>query len=225
MYYFNPFIIVVLVFVVTAGEEPLAHDFSEPQNTTDQAWPIPYRSGTLFTVWGKSYCPNTLGTWRVYNGIAAKSEWNKRGGGIDYQCLTNRPQYLVVKPGVQEARSFIAATEYEDWAGTYSSQSFRGQTVRCAVCLATVRSVTLMIPGRIGCPYGWTREYFGYLTAERTGHPSQSTYVCLHKDLKVIPKVNAFGSTMMHVEAKCNGAKHCPPYKPGLELTCVVCTK
>ena len=114
----------------------------------------------------------------------------------------------------------MVGLQYEDYDG-----KFKGNNVNCAVCLASSRSLTLMIPARIECPSGWTREYYGYLVAERRGHPSKSNFACLHKDLKAIYMANIHGPTMMHVEAECKGARHCPPYEQGKELACVVCTK
>ena len=185
----------------------------------------PSLGGTIFTVWGKSECPSTPGTDLVYDGIAGKSEHNGNGGGVDYQCLSKEPQYLTVYPGIQNARSFMNGVQFEDWEGTYTGGDLKAAGVYCAVCFTQSRSVSIMIPGRYQCPSNWTTEYYGYLSAERHIHNSQSTYICVDKDLKIIKQANIHGATTMFVETKCHGAHHCPPYEEGKELTCAVCTK
>ena len=34
-----------------------------------------------------------------------------------------------------------------------------------------------MVPGRLTCPGGWTKEYSGYLMAQRYIHKGRTTYV------------------------------------------------
>ena len=81
-----------------------------------------------------------------------------------------------------------------------------------------------MIPARTSCPSSWTREYYGYLMAERYNH-SQSTYECMDKNPESVPgsEGNIGGALFYHVEATCDGLP-CPPYVAGREVTCAVCT-
>lgn len=179
--------------------------------------------GTSYTIWGKSACPTGIET--IYSGLAAKTAHHDTGGGIDYQCLSKSPQYLTVKSGKNQPRSYITGVEYEDWeSGPLGKVHYLG--VPCAVCYTSVRSVTIMIPGQYTCPESFTREYYGYLVAERHSHTNPSTHVCVDKGMEAVPGTiaNTQSGIMMHIEATCP-AHLCPPYKKGEELTCAVCTR
>ena len=85
-----------------------------------------------------------------------------------------------------------------------------------------------MIPAKLTCPTGWTREYPGYLMTE-SWNQSVATYECVFGPESIgetVPKSEADtdGGTFYHVEANCNGMP-CPPYNPQKELSCVVCTR
>ena len=84
-----------------------------------------------------------------------------------------------------------------------------------------------MIPGKYTCPQNWTREYYGWLMAERS-HPShhRSTFECVDAAPEAVPSggANYNGAYFYHVEPRC-GSLPCPPYVPEKEMTCVVCTR
>ena len=63
--------------------------------------PGPVSGGATYTRWGRTSCPNITGTSLVYSGRAGKSWYNQRGGGGNYQCLPNNPEYGQYTPGVQ----------------------------------------------------------------------------------------------------------------------------
>ena len=212
------YILSFLIFLVAAAGE-------SKEKEASQQW-CNGKTGTVFTVWGRSDCPKTPGTELVYAGIAAKSEWTVKGGGIDYQCLSRQPQSLTLKPGIQQPRSYITAVEFEDWEGGPLSRFNLGD-ITCAVCFTSSRSTTLMIPGRVQCPAGWTVEYSGYLVAERWFHTNPSNHICLNKNMAIIGiKKNTHGGIAVHVEVKCyHNKNYCPPYTNGNEVTCAVCTR
>ena len=85
----------------------------------------------------------------------------------------------------------------------------------------------MMIPAKLTCPSGWTKEYDGYLMAEHHTHHT-STFVCVDHDAEAVPGTEANASpnvgTVHHVEAVC-ASLPCNRYDPEKELTCVVCTK
>ena len=82
---------------------------------------------------------------------AAGTFYAKLGGGSNYLCLPDVPQYtLRYTPGSQ-SYSEIHGTEYEHpIAGTHE------HNVPCAVCSASTCVAVLMIPARTSCPTGWT---------------------------------------------------------------------
>ena len=184
--------------------------------------PGPRSGGVTYVRWGKSSCPSVTGTELVYAGRAAGTFYNKPGGGSNYLCLPDVPEYtLRYTPGSQ-SYSEIHGAEYEGpIAGTYE------HNVPCAVCSASTRVGVLMIPARTSCPTGWTREYYGYLmsTHQQNNH-YRTSFECVDKDQDSVPgsQANTNGAVFYHVEANCNGIP-CPPYNNYKELNCVVCTK
>ena len=129
--------------------------------------PGPVSGGATYIRWGRTSCPSITGTSLLYNGRAAKSFFTQKGGGGNYQCLPNNPEYGGSTPGVQ-GYSPIYGVEYmyELPNGSPFSDSLHENNVPCAVCHVSTRSAVLMIPAWRHCPSGWTVEYTGYLMSE-----------------------------------------------------------
>ena len=126
----------------------------------------PSTCGVVYTRWGRTTCPNTYGTQLLYAGRAAGSHYTDRGGGANYLCLPEQPQYSNYTPGVQTGRAYLYGTEYQaggPWAGDTGPLSLGDHNVPCAVCYSSTRAAVVMIPAQYTCPSSWTREYFGYL--------------------------------------------------------------
>ena len=185
--------------------------------------PGPVSGGATYTRWGRTSCPNTAGTSLVYSGRAGKSFYTQSGGGGNYQCLPNNPQYGAYAPGVQNLAP-IYGVELELNTGS-PLPALHEHNVPCAVCHVSTRAAVLMIPAWRNCPSQWTLEYTGYLMTEHHTH-SKATYECVDKDAESVPgsHANTNGGLFYHVEASCNGLP-CPPYDAQKELTCAVCTK
>ena len=97
---------------------------SGPQGQTGQKGeqgvagpPGPRNGGVVYTRWGKISCPNTTGTELVYAGRAGGSHQFSSGGGANYLCMPNDPDYLRHQSGVQ-GWSYVYGAEY------YHSQLF-----------------------------------------------------------------------------------------------------
>ena len=185
--------------------------------------PGPVSGGATYTRWGRTSCPNRTGTSLVYSGRAGKSWFDQRGGGGNYQCLPNNPEYGHYIAGVQDY-SPIFGVEYETYTGGPLSRR-HDHNVPCAVCHVSTRAAVLMIPAWRHCPSQWTLEYTGYLMTEYKNH-NTATYECVDKDAESVPGsgANTNGGLFYRVEASCNGLP-CPPYVAEKELTCAVCTK
>ena len=184
--------------------------------------------GLTYIRWGRTTCPETIGTELVYKGRAAGSHYTQTGGGSNYQCMTESPQNFDFGPGTSQA-SFIYGAEYETFANVPSSSlDLHDHDVPCAVCYVAPRETVLMIPGTYICPPSWTREYYGYLMTERShpGHKGRTTFECVDAAPEVVPggDANLDGAIFYHVEPRC-GSLPCPPYDPQKEVTCVVCTR
>lgn len=82
-----------------------------------------------------------------------------------------------------------------------------------------------MIPGRETCPYGWEKEYSGYIMAGSHGDSHTSNFICVDEQPQVIPgtQANDKGAFLFIVEPQCTSLV-CEPYVTGRELRCVVCT-
>ena len=186
--------------------------------------PGPVSGGATYTrCMGRTSCPDITGTSLVYSGRAGKSYYYHKGGGVNYQCLPNNPEYGQYAPGVQNYAP-IYGVEYQTHGNT-PLQPLLNHNVPCAVCHVSTRAAVLMIPAWRHCPSQWTLEYTGYLMTEHYTF-SKATYECVDKDAVSVPgsHANTNGGLFYHVEANCNGLA-CPPYDPQKELMCAVCTK
>ena len=179
--------------------------------------------GVIYVRWGKSSCPSVAGTELVYTGRAAGTFYNKLGGGSNYLCMPDVPQYTLNYTAGSQKYSEIHGAEYQ-----HPVTGSNNHNVPCAVCSASTRVAVLMIPARTSCPTGWTTEYYGYLMS--TGHfyadHVRTTFECVDKDQDSLlgSQGVTHGALFYHVEANCNGIP-CPPYNNYKELNCVVCTK
>ena len=182
----------------------------------------------VYTRWRRTTCPNTYGTQLLYAGRAAGSHYTDRGGGANYLCLPEQPQYSNYTPGVQSGRAYLYGTEYQ--AGGPHQQdngplSLGDHNVPCAVCYSSTRAAIVMIPAQYTCPSSWTREYYEYLMGDWYGY-RRTTFECVNQSPQSVPGsiADTNGALFYHVEVKCNGIP-CPPYDTQKEVTCVVCTK
>ena len=178
--------------------------------------------GAVYTIWGSENCPSASGTKMVYSGMAGKTFYNQKGGGVDFQCLPAEPQfYDDYRPGVQ-GYAYMYGVEYE--APVKGSHN---HNMPCAVCYTLARSMKLMIPALKDCPNGWTKEYAGFLMSGYHDHIGSTTFVCVDYIQESLPgsSDNSDGGLVYHVEPICNlPGFPCPPYDAQKELTCVVCT-
>ena len=198
--------------------EPGVRGAPGPQGAVGPAGPR--SGGVTYTRWGKSSCPDIVGTELIYVGRAGASDITHKGGGANYLCMPLDPEYtLHHQPGVG-GHSYIDGSEYQN-----PLQGSHDHNVPCAVCYASTRETVLMIPAKVSCPSSWTREYYGYIMSAHINH-YRSTFECVDEDQESVdgsgpPTVTA---RFFHVEASCDGM-NCPPYDPQKELNCVVCTK
>ena len=183
----------------------------------------------VYTRWGRTICPNTTGTQLLYAGRAAGSLYTEKGGGANYLCLPEQPQYSTYTAGIQtRGRAFLYGAEYQTGSphpaeiGPLNSVS--QHNVPCAVCYTSTRETVVMIPAQYTCPSSWTREYYGYLMANL--YNTRTMFECVDNSPESVPgsAANVDGSLFYHVEVKCSGIP-CPPYDAQKEVTCAVCTK
>ena len=158
----------------------------------------------------------------VYSGITVGEDYHYQGGGVNYLCLPEEPEYLSSSFNKNIAAAFLCGTEYQmPIMSTVSTD----QNAPCAVCYTSTKSVQIMIPAKITCPNTWATEYIGYLMTERYNH-NRKDFICVDREADAIPGSGADtgGATLHPVASTCNGIP-CPPYVTNKYITCVVCTK
>ncbi len=174
--------------------------------------------GVTYVRWGKSSCPQNATL--LYSGLTAGTKYNMKGGGTNYLCMPQTPEYLPPDQSGSQSYMKLEAAEYE-----YPISGSQDHNPPCAVCSVPTRNHVLFIPAKTTCPSSWIREYYGYLmTARSTEYPS--TFECFDIDQESVPGSSAStdGARVYHVSSSCNGLP-CPSYVENKVLSCVVCSK
>ena len=194
-------------------------DMGPPGIKGPKGSPSPLVGGVTYTRWGKSSCRSGVNL--VYAGRAGVSK-HDQGGGVNYLCMPNNPDYIAYIPGVQ-GHSYLYGVEYEFTVSSGSAQ----HNAPCAVCNVPDKSTTIMIPAKTTCPTGWTREYYGYLMTESRIY-KRFTFECVDVNMEMVPGTRGHHDAghFFHVEAVCSGIP-CGPsaYNNYKELTCALCSK
>ncbi|XP_066276550.1 short-chain collagen C4-like [Branchiostoma lanceolatum] len=168
--------------------------------------------GSVYIRWGRTTCTGT--------------SYSHSGGGANYVCLPKDPEWGVFTDGNQ-GTAYMQGAEYElaNGINPFQGAPLHNHDVPCAVCHVASRGSKLMIPARLSCPSGWTREYKGYLMTGYRLH-QRTEFVCMDGEPETRPggHESVDGALFYPVEASC-GALPCPNYVQVHELTCVVCTK
>ena len=120
----------------------------------------------------------------MYSGRTAGTLNIQSGGGANYLCLPDNPEYLATQAGTSNHRAYLYGTEYESPIG--SLNGLHNHNVPCAICYASNRVSLLMIPAKLTCPTNRTMEYQGYLMAEYHVHKHNSVFVCVDKNKELL---------------------------------------
>ncbi len=156
--------------------------------------PAPIVGGVTYNRWGSTSCRS--GSALVYAGKTGSDDGFRRGGGSNYICLHNSPEYHQYRSGVQ-GHSYVYTTEYE-----LTIIQRHEDNTPCAVCYVPDKHAIIMIPARRTCPSGWTEEYCGFLMSERIAH-YRSMYVYVDESMEEIANTSGHdtGGHLYHVEA------------------------
>ena len=125
-----------------------------------------------YTRWGSSSCPSYTGAQLVYAGRVGGTYYSTSGGGAEKLCLPNNPDYVPGTSGLLTVKGEITHAEYEFHSGP--NTNVFNHDVPCAVCHVPTRGTVIMVPAKSLCLSSWTREYYGYLTAENDVHQRSS---------------------------------------------------
>jgi len=186
--------------------------------------------------WGRTSCPT--GASILYTGYAATSHYTHVGGGAEYLCLTDQPEWNNIVPGRQPWGGYIYGTEYEFGAGWTKNQPFsydnnggsdlNANHAPCVVCIRSGVTEVVMIPGKFSCPVdNMNLEYNGHLVSQHYGYAGKSSWACLDQAPEGIPGMgsDAPGALMYPTQVSCaEKSILCPPYQDGNEISCAVCT-
>jgi hypothetical protein len=175
---------------------------------------------STYTRWGSSRCPADAQL--VYSGVVGGTWYSESGGGTNYLCLTMSPVFI----------DHIATNNYAVLHGAeYETQNDAHHNMDpvCAVCRSS-HATTVMIPGTNVCTSGWTKQYDGYLMAEREHNPTDmhypSEFVCVDSSLEGRPGSNAdMNGRLFYFTVTNCGSLPCGPYEDGKFVSCVVCSK
>ena len=174
-------------------------------------------AGVTYVRWGKSSCPSVAGTQLVYAGRASGAAFNSPGGGGgEILCLPLNPDYISNSQSTNASfYSTLHGAEYDTANGPHDS--LFNHNVACVVCLASTRSAMTMVPAKTQCPSSWTREYYGYLMAERENDVefAQSSFTCVDISPETIAGEagDSRGTHFTYILATCNDGIPCPPYE------------
>ncbi|XP_078691747.1 uncharacterized protein LOC144922058 [Branchiostoma floridae x Branchiostoma belcheri] len=184
----------------------------------------------VYVRWGREDCGENAKN--VYSGVVGGGWHAHTGGGSDYQCLPLEDvEWNNPVAGIQHG-SYMYGAEYQGNSAEYFSPENMGHItnandydVPCSVCLVSGRSAHVMIPARLSCPRGWSKEYSGYLMSEHHTYNNNKNFICVDgaPELRQGSSADLNGALLLLVEAQC-GSLPCPPYINGYELTCVGCT-
>jgi len=100
----------------------------------DMGSPAPSTPGVVFTRWGHSTCPATASTVELYSGRMAAPMFNNAGGGAEYLCLRDDPQFSTTTDF--SPRSTVVGVEYRGMTITQPPATIPldGENAPCALC-------------------------------------------------------------------------------------------
>ncbi|XP_067943387.1 uncharacterized protein [Watersipora subatra] len=138
-------------------------------------------------------------------GFAGGAPWQNSGGGGNYQCMVYDAEYNCHNS--VSTTGFVAGGEYDTFSVGVFSSSAHKQNTPCAICHATTRSSTIMVPGKRSCPDNeWTFEYEGYLMSDHFSRDSRTTFECVDAEPEYVDgeSADSQGALFLFNRALCN---------------------
>ena len=168
--------------------------------------------------WGNTTCPYGANT--IYKGIAAGGRWNHKGAPSNMMCLPlNGTRYLNSQGGSYSTY----AVEYRVY-GIHNHADCHNMP--CVLCEVTGRGSKIMIPSHYECPYGWHKEYNGYVMSGSHSQEGSSMFHCIDKSLEQVKSSGACENVyLLHTVHTDSSSLLHEPNNGGQEFPCVVCTK
>ena len=95
----------------------------------------------------------------IPTGHAAGGNFDAQGGGVNYQCMPDTPEYNSNRTVVLGGH--VNPAEYQNGQSGILDDAVKNQKAPCAVCDTKTRPKLMTIPAMRNCLDGWTREYEG----------------------------------------------------------------
>lgn len=170
-----------------------------------------YTAFVIYSSLSVSYCNlNNSNHIYMYKGIAGGGFYDRPGNGANTLCLPHNPDPAPsgfpthFQYDDRSSSSFIYGTEYQY---TYRNIAV-DDDAPCAVCNVAHTSSVIMIPAKMTCPTGWSKEYAGVLTAsaQSSGHHI-GEYLCVDENAEYLGEgtrqQNYDGNLFYPVQAAC----------------------
>eukprot|EP00178_Gracilaria_changii_P024541 TRINITY_DN7405_c0_g1_i1.p1 TRINITY_DN7405_c0_g1~~TRINITY_DN7405_c0_g1_i1.p1 ORF type:complete len:289 (-),score=13.23 TRINITY_DN7405_c0_g1_i1:204-1070(-) len=214
-----------------AEPEPMSTPAPGPRfiGTTEES-----KQGATYTRWGALGCRRDSAV--VYVGETATAYWSSKGG-TNYLCVpAGGLEWLGWNQNISAA-SYLMGVDYQTTLygdqQLFVNKQLNNANVPCAVCQATQKLTTIMIPGKKTCPdETWRAEYIGYIMTTADTLDNQSEYVCVDVFAEPYPANDGntgIGGHMVHVKGYCAPGSGdiwgCASNEHNRELACIVCSK
>ena len=140
--------------------------------------------------------------WRDATAVRGAGGWKSKPEMPGISVCTRSPSSCEPR----QERGRVHGTEY---LARESPPAFSDMAFHNVVCYAPTRTAKITIPGRTSCPPSWTKEYCGYLMADRHvgNHASGRVPICVNANSESVPGNTAreSGSFLYFIETTCDG--------------------
>lgn len=135
---------------------------------------------------------------------------------------------LIFKITIEQRQALYDIIYGAEYQYTYKNIAV-DDDVPCAICSVAHASSVIMIPAKMTCPTGWSKEYAGVLTASAQWSSHRiGEYLCVDQNAEYLGEgtrqQNYDGNLFYPVQAAC-GSLPCPPFTSSQLIACVVCSK
>uniref|UniRef100_A0A2L2XXL2 Uncharacterized protein n=1 Tax=Parasteatoda tepidariorum TaxID=114398 RepID=A0A2L2XXL2_PARTP len=190
-----------------------------------------YGTGTgTYIRWGTKSCPETPMIYQLSTGFMSATTNRGTGGGSDYLCLPDEPEFKDQDPSFgSDSSTHVAGTKYglmdEHPFEEHDVRSYFGRGVPCSTCHLTNRTLIHVFPAADECPEDWITEYSGYLMS---GSNLPGTHICMDEKPESYEQnteeQQSHTLSIVHV-SEIEGGLPKPPYRGKAAVQCIVCSK
>ena len=174
----------------------------------------------VYTRWGARDCPE--GTTKLYEGFMAGKSHGSWGGGYNYLCMHNKPQYPNGFSNGNQNGNLLYGTEYESTGVLV--KNVNGDAA-CAVCEHSTASIVYTQWGRRNCSNGHRTEYEGLIMSTYyTQYKSENICIDIVRDSHAASNSGNNGQGQLYVSEIEGGASDEKMYPHDRELACAVCS-